>query len=166
MDVSKIDITHGAHCDVTSRFVFNVICGWLRANVVKCQLIAAPCAGCSAARHDIDGHGPRTHQHILGIDNLSPADAQRISNGNKTTCSSVHLVNVGVKNGIPAILENPATSLIWCVPSVARLLRKASVLKIELCLFSGPLRKRTRFATWLCSDAQSRSQLCSSNKGC
>ena len=47
------------------------ILGWISSRLVAGVWLGTPCSSWSAARHDIDGAGPRSSEHIYGKPGLS-----------------------------------------------------------------------------------------------
>ena len=112
--------------------------------------LGTPCNSWSRARHDINGGGPRSNDHIWGLppDQLSPADQLRIALGNATLKFSCSIVRMCRKYKIPCCLENPASSLIWKAPPLRILSSLGSIATSDFCQYGKPWRKRTNVCTW------------------
>ena len=110
--------------------------------------IGLPCNSWSRARHDINGGGPRSKEHIFGIPNLSPADSLRVALGNNTLYFACSIIRLCKKFGAPICLENPATSLVWQVPALDVLNKSSTISVSDFCQYDKPWRKRTKVATW------------------
>ena len=83
--------------------------------------LGTPCASWSRARHDVQGHGPRTRQHIWGVPDLSAADVERVENGNAFARFSATAIDAADRAGTITVLEHPYNSLLWMCPPIARL---------------------------------------------
>ena len=156
-----IDIKHGHTHDLCNVSHQNIILGWIKSKVVAGVWIGTPCNSWSRARHDLDGGGPRDKDHMYGKPNLSLADAQRVKFGNTTLRFSIKVIRTSDHCGIPTVLENPASSMIWQVSALQRL--KGSPVLLDYCQFGMRWRKRTRFQTWNIDPPENR--LCKGHRG-
>ena len=161
LGVVAIDIRHGRTHDLCKTFQQRIIIGWIQSKVVAGVWIGTPCASWFRARHDLNGGGPRSRDHIYGKPDLGSADALRVIHGNNTLKFSIKVIRTCVRCGIPAILENPASSMLWLVPAL-QLLKGKRVL-LDYCQFGTRWRKRTRFQCWNIDPPQDR--LCKGHKG-
>ena len=146
----SIDIVHGDHHDLTNPTVQRIIRSWIHSGLVWVIWLGTPCNSWSRARHDINGGGPRSNDHIWGLppDQLSPADQLRIALGNATLKFSCSIVRMCRKYKIPCCLENPASSLIWKAPPLRILSSLGSIATSDFCQYGKPWRKRTNVCTW------------------
>ena len=160
-----LDISQGPEGDLTDPLVVEVVCGWLSSGCVAICWLGTPCSSWSRARHDINGHGPRTRQSIYGVPNLSKADQERILLGNLTMRSSAKMINVARRSGTVCVLENPFSSLLFYAPPIARIAPKASRLVVDFCRFGTRWRKRTMLLVWNAGDVSEHSRLCQGRKG-
>ena len=81
---------------------------------------------------------------------------------------SARLIRLGVKLKVPIVLENPATSMLWLMPPIARLvaLNCCTSTNLDFCAFASPWRKRTRFSVWHGANVDIlKGHICSSKKG-
>ena len=156
-----VDIRHGHTHDLCKHSHQNIILGWIKSRVVCAVWLGTPCASWSRARHDLDGGGPRSKDHIFGKPNLSPADAQRVAIGNNTLHFSLKVIHTSDHCAIPTVLENPASSMMWQVPALIRL--KGKPVLLDYCQFGERWRKRTRFQTWNLEPPEN--QLCKGHRG-
>ena len=125
-----------------------------------------PCNSWSRARHDIDGGGPRSKEHIYGKHDLSSADQLRVKLGNDTMYFTCRIVRTCLLLKIPCCIENPDTSMAWLAPPLAALVRKGSVSRTDYCQYGTPWRKRTRVVAWNVCSSSLPSQKCSGRGTC
>ena len=113
-----------------------------------CVWAGLPCNSWSRARHDLDGGGPRSAEHIWGKPLLSAADTLRVPLGNITLKFTCRLIRLCKKLGTIICVENPHTSMAWSAPPLAALLRTAHSSVTDYCQYNMSWRKRTRVACW------------------
>eukprot|EP00969_Alexandrium_andersonii_P042050 1844718-Alexandrium_andersonii.AAC.1 len=75
-----------------------------------------PCTSFSIARNMAGAL--RTRECPWGIDGLSEKDAEKVRVGNECAITSVQVMQICLRRGIPFILENPLTSSFWNLPPV------------------------------------------------
>ena len=145
-----VDLNKGKDFDLCDRRVQEIIEGWITSGCVMGCWLGTPCSSWSSARHDLpDGGGPRSKLFIMGKKGLTPADQQRIKLGNLTMSFSAKIIKLTSSLGIPTVLENPSTSLLWQVPRIKKLISQDGRLTtMDYCQFGTPWRKRTFFASW------------------
>ena len=148
--VVSVDLNQGF--DLTCKLVVDLITGWISSRVVAAVWLGTPCSSWSRARHDIDGHGPRTRSHIHGCPGLGPLDEERIKIGNQTMKVSARFIQCAKLANIPCGLENPDSSMLWLAPEISKLIRDALIIKQDYCQYGCRWRKRTRFAFWNVTD--------------
>ena len=86
---------------------------------------------------------------LLGLPNLSAADARKVRAGNQQYRGLVRIIKECMRLGIGGYVENPRTSRIWRTWGVKGLLRKgAFFVDTDLCQFGTPYRKATRLLIW------------------
>jgi hypothetical protein len=166
MGAVRLDINDGINC--LDKRVYAVIRGWVMSSVVAGIWMGTPCSSWSRARHDLDGGGPRSQQFIWGKPNLSEADSTRVLDGNNTLSMSMKLIRLcltGSRTLCPIVLENPATSYMWSVPSLQRLVARGQLIKVDYCQFGCRWRKRTSLCFWNFADMSSVSKLCHGRSG-
>lgn len=149
------EITLGDHFDVCRAATFRLIKGWLRAHCVCGVWLGTPCTTWPRARRGPPGShwAPvRTEAHTLGLSGLSVIDQQKVRLGNQTAAVSIQIIQLCVALKIPAILENPQSSLLWKHKPMARLLRHSSGSNVDvtMCAFGAPWLKATKIAMWNC----------------
>ena len=158
-----IDIKYGAHFDITNRKVASMILGWISSGLIRGVWLAVPCSTWSRARWI-----PwRTWLHIYGIPGLKEHQKAAVLLGNKTLAFARRVINMTIKCGIPAALENPATSQMWGEPGLRNLLnhRSSQQVVFDMCKFGTPWRKRTRIAAWHGAGISFLRRLCPSKLG-
>ena len=129
-----------------------------------------PCSSFSRARHGPEGSswGPiRNAAHIWGIPNLSSRDKAKIQLGNACAKLSCRLITLCNSLGVPALLENPRTSMLWEVPPLQRLLCVPTCVmnSTDFCQHGPRWRKRTGVAGWHVGTIPSLNRRCSGRKG-
>ncbi len=133
-------------------------------------MIATQCSSWSRARHGPLGSswGPlRDNKHVFGLPGLSVQDQEKVALGNKQMRASADIIRICNRFSIPCILENPIASLIFRAFPLSRLLEAPSCtsVTVDQCGYSARWRKRTRFACWNCTDAESLGILCRGRNG-
>eukprot|EP00438_Fugacium_kawagutii_P035173 Skav225824 [mRNA] locus=scaffold2516:13617:14189:- [translate_table: standard] len=130
--------------------------------------MGTPCTSWSRARRH-DGKGPpplRSDLVLWGLPDLSSKDQARVRAGNNHLRFSISVFKLCISMGIAVTLENPATSRLWLVPLVKRLLRSSRVRKLQTdyCQDGKPWRKRTSLL-FSGVDLQPAVRVCSSIDG-
>ena len=106
----------------------------------------------------------------MELPNLRPADRARVKIGNRTMRASARLTKVACLRGVPCFLENPASSLLWAAPPIARSFSRGGGRRhvLDFCQFGKPRRKRTAIASWgappwtdICRQCSGRGGACS-----
>jgi len=146
--VISIDARHGPSHDLCEKSVLSIILGWPRGHCIAGVWLGTPCSSWSRARHDIDGHGPRTRSSIYGCSGLSTADQIRVELGNQTMRTTAIIIKKCSQLIITVCLENPHSSLLWFAPEIARLVPKGISTTSDFCQYGTPWRKRTRVVAW------------------
>ena len=146
-NVISLDIKEGI--DVTLPEVRKLLRGWISAGIVAVVMLAPPCASWSSARRGLPGSpgGPiRSLKFPMGLPQLRPQDATKIQDGNKTMFAACELLELCEKYGVPALLENPATSMMFRAPRMLRLLQRSAFHTRcgDFCQYGAPWRKRTK----------------------
>ena len=103
----------------------------------------------------------------MGLTGLSPIEQARLAVGNATFKFTCKVIRLAIKWKVAAYLENPAGSLMWHAPELARLLRAASAQKVQLhmCQFGAPWRKATTVAAWFSLPLLNLGLCCSGRSG-
>ena len=159
----RVELLDGV--DACSAAVVKLLLGWIRSGLICCAWFGTPCSSWSRARRDINGHGPRTRQHIWGVPGLSDAERHRLALGNATLGVTVQLIRALHSARIPCILENPAASYLWQAPPLAPLLALGQRVVIDDCSYGTRWRKRTAFHCWHLAAGSSLQCTCRGRRG-
>ncbi|CAK0897757.1 unnamed protein product, partial [Prorocentrum cordatum] len=133
------DIGRGAHENHLVHEFFEVLQGWITSGCIAGIWLGTPCTTWSQAlRRPL-----RSRRHPMGLPGLSVGEQARLEVGNLTFKFSCKVIRLAVKWNIAVYLENPAGSLMWHAPELARLLHAPCAQKIQLhmCQFGAPWRK-------------------------
>ena len=116
------DISMGASYDLTNKCNRQLIQGWVLSGQVWGVHMGTPCSSFSRARR---GKPPplRDRLHIMGLPNLSDKDQVRVQIVNLLMRFSFKLLLTCRQQGIPATIENPATSMLWWTPQAQQATR-------------------------------------------
>ena len=147
----------------------NLVCGWIKGGCISGICLATPCSSWSVALHGPPGSGwepVRSPAHIYGLPNLPPKAALRLATGNKLARTSSRILRLALSLSIPCALENPASSLLWRFPPIAKAASKwhADARTFDMCGFGARWRKRTKILLWFAADFPP-SRLCQGRKG-
>ena len=140
------DVRHGAAYDVLAPAAGRQLRGWLRSGLLAALWMGTPCS--SFSRVLGLGAGPpalRSAAAPAGLPGLSPAWQSKVDAGNRLATLSAGLLLLCRRLGVPAAIENPATSFIWQHPAFVSAAAAPGVRKVTLdfCRFGAPWRKRT-----------------------
>ena len=76
----------------------------------------------------------RDREHLLGLPDLPPNDRRKVLEGNKQASWAAKLFDTLSCLGVPCVIENPASSMLWDLPGFKRLSDKYSSVQLVLCL--------------------------------
>ena len=100
--------------DLTARSAQRRVRGWIRRGLLIFLWSGAPCTSFSRAR---DIGGPiRPNECPLGLPHVTGRDLEKIATGNILAAFSASILMLSLRLGLPAVVENPAGSRIWCLP--------------------------------------------------
>jgi len=166
----NFEIDDGDEFDLLRPAVRKLLLGWVTSGVVRGAWLGTTCSSWSRARR-----GPphtswctiRSNEFISGLPNLRPRDQQKVELGNRTMRQSAEFIRKCIQHHVPVMLENPATSMAWSFPPIARLLRHTScfVINFDQCAYGAPWRKATRVASWHCGTHPELAVKCSGRRG-
>eukprot|EP00959_Pyramimonas_sp_CCMP1952_P342558 7176790-Pyramimonas_sp.AAC.1 len=90
----------------------------------------------------------RTKEHLRGLPGLEGADYHDVVTSNKLADRIALLLGIALRRQLPAGEENPASSLLWLLPSRQRFNSHANVQTVvfDYCGAGRPFRARTRMA--------------------
>ena len=94
----------------------------------------------------------RSLKHIYGLPNLSDSARRRVQIGNIQVRHTAAIINACRKIGVPCMLENPRTSMLWHAPCISRLLHPDSCMlhQFDQCQYGTRWKKATTIAAWGC----------------
>ena len=167
------DINKGVAYDLTD----NKVLRRLERDALKGRLVAAmlatPCTSWSVARNRTNVI--RSRFEPWGVRHppkpISAKDSESLRLGNLTMRSTLRLIKLFTRLGIPWALENPFSSNMWWVPALRKYWEsgKAQLIVVDQCAWGRPWRKRTRILISGC-DAQDIAALerrhCSGHRVC
>lgn len=109
--------------------------------------LGMPCTTFSRARRN-DGRGPgplRDLEHLWGLPGLSYKDRLKLREGSKLFSFSMDLLKWAAQLNIPVIIENPLTSLAWCMSPMKKFLASPDVhlCDLDFCQFGERWQKPT-----------------------
>jgi len=118
--------------------------------------IDLPCSTWSRARRAPPGSkwpGPLrgdTPEEIWGRSDLSEKERNAVNIANKMTKLALACVRVSAVSGGSGYLENPASSRLWKLGVIQKLVEKglAEVIVFDQCQYGTQWRKRTRLLVW------------------
>ena len=168
--VVDVDISDDCRLDICDPSIFSVIEGWIRSRCIHGIWLATVCTTWSRARHGPVGSswGPlRTNHHIYGLPGLSSKDRHKLLVGNRTMRVSARIIGLCIQYHIPCFLENPAGSMMWCAPPIAKHCGHASSRQFitDFCQHGARWRKRTRIQTWNAQECPALNVCCSGHGG-
>ena len=111
------------------------------------SMLATPCASFSLA---VSSSGRAIQSQIWprGIPHgLTLKESERVKQGNALLDASLSIIKLCVELNVPAILENPKTSYLWCDPKLKRIIASsgAKTADVHQCSFGAHWKKETRF---------------------
>ena len=168
--VIAFEIDAGEQYNLLHPVVRRVLLGWLRSGCVRAVWLGTTCTSWSRARRGPanSSWGPlRSSTHMFGLPNLSPKDTAKVRLGNQTMRQSAEVLRCCVSLGIPAILENPVSSMLWLAPPMKRLFNSpaANHVNTDQCSFGARWRKRTKLFAVHAAGVSSLHFLCSGRAG-
>ena len=148
----SIDLLLGPECDLLQDDVFRTLRGWLESGIIWGVFSGSPCEKWSQARRapprSVMHRRLRTKDHLRGLPGLEGADYQAVLDSNKLADRIATLLRIALLRQLPTGEENPASSLLWLLPSRRRFCAHQSVNTIvfDYCGAGRPFRARTRMA--------------------
>lgn len=83
-------------------------------------------------------------RYLWGLPHLAEADRRRVQDANRQARWVFAEFARAARRGIPCVIENPATSLLWLTLPASRLLKKFQYIDIDMCAFGAAWKKPTR----------------------
>ena len=147
----EFELDRGPQYDLTRKVVRQVLAGWLRGGVIRGAWLGTICKSWSRARHGPPGSGwclLRTNECLLGLPGLHERAQRQVDIGNATMQQSFAFLMRCAGLHVPAILENPATSMLWLTDQALRFERSRgfSYVLLDQCGYGTAWRKRTKLA--------------------
>ncbi len=85
---------------------------------------------------------------IFGRPRLSAADQQKVEVGNQLAHFSSRLLKVAIAHGVPTVLENLISSMLWHCSGIQKQCEKSLKTVYDACQFGELWRTRTRLVSW------------------
>ena len=148
----SIDVLLGPECDMLQDDVFRTLRGWLESGIIWGVFSGSPCEKWSQARrappHSAMPRRLRTKDHLRGLPGLDGKDYQDVLTSNKLADRIAILLRTALARQLPTGEENPASSMLWLLPSRKRFCAHANVNTVvfDYCGAGRPFRARTRIA--------------------
>lgn len=141
------ELDRGLQFDLTNRKVLRKLIGDVKKGRVLAAMLAPPCTTFSIARDRTKVIRSREYPWGLPADQLTPAELEKVVEGNKCFEAAFELIYHFNKHRVPWLLENPATSKCWHLPPIHDLLDNHGCLCVTLdfCVFGAPWKKATTF---------------------
>jgi hypothetical protein len=164
------EIEEGPEFDLLRPATNALIAGWIKSGIVRGLWMGTTCKSWSRARRGPPGSGwapIRSNAHIWGIPNLVDKNLSKVRDGNATLRQTCEVIRVCLAHGVPVMLENPISSMMWLAPPLAKLLQHQTCqcITLDQCQFGSRWRKRTRLATWGCGALPRLARLCQGRGG-
>ena len=143
------DIRWGPQHDLTSSQVVRRIIREIRKGRVGAVMMAPVCTSFSVARDRTKVIRNKDHPWGLPPHLLTPAEQQKIEDGNRCFLTCVKVAQACIANRVPFILENPWSSKAWRLPPVQKLLQQpgAHLIRADFCQYGTAWKKPTGFLT-------------------
>ena len=106
--------------------------------------LGPPCGTYSCACHP----ALRSLLHLFGLPHLAGTALQKTLDANAVTDRMLRILEIANACQVPWICENPQTSMLWQLPRMLRIRKKAFPVHLHQCGFGTPWKKPT---TLLCS---------------
>ena len=142
------DLLHDERADLTQRGVQQKVRGWICQGWIVATWIATPCSSWSRARDRPNGPPRlRSDSFVNGLPELSAADQYKVDMGNRLAKFTASVMLLCARRGLPAVVENPASSRLWLAPGLAKLAAqsKAKSFQTDFCAYGTAWRKQTKF---------------------
>ena len=142
------EIERGPEFDLCNRENLRRLCRDARARRLIAAMIATPCTSWSQARNRTNVIRSRLEPWGVRFPGkpLSTRDRESLRLGNATMRATLVLIKCFEECKVPWCLENPASSNMWHVPQLKKLLKEKHIRLVEIdqCSFGQPWRKRTK----------------------
>ena len=115
-----LDAIYNSDFDLLNYMFVAVVVGLLAAHLVDLLHLAPPCATFSRALNGSEATRVRSFEKPMGLDGLSPAQAERVRIGNALAEVAAVLIQTQHEAGNLYDLEQPAESLMLEVPKLKK----------------------------------------------
>ena len=142
------DTRIGEWLDLTSPTVQRQLERDVKAGLVLGACLAVPCTSFSVARmRTCITRSAREPWGLRDKSKFSARDHESVKLGNRTLRAALKLIRLFNRYGVPWVLENPYSSMLWKIPAIRQLASKPSSfnLTVDFCSYGTPWRKRTCF---------------------
>ena len=115
----------------------------IRTGKIAGVMLATPCTTLSRARRK----RLRSLEQPWGVDGLNESELKQLKDGNACLRFSLRVIRLCLKKGVPFILENPLTSMIWGFAEMQRIASNSAThfREADFCQFGTRWKKPTRF---------------------
>lgn len=140
----SFEIAPGPEFNLTRSAVTSSMLGWIRGHLVAAVWCAFPCSTWSNARRPMI----RSKQELWGLAGAKADEhlGALLAVGNKTLRVAHCVGRACLRADVPAVFENPLTSLAWQTPGWKALMRdpRVQVIDLDQCQFGAQWKKATR----------------------
>ena len=142
--VFEVDVNFHPSHDLVAAGAQRRILGWIESNRCIAVWLGTPCNTFSRVRDRRPGPPPlRSDSEPCGLSSLGGGDLVKVRMANRLANWSARVLETCLRLQRPAVLENPASSRLWLLPSMRRLVNKLGVSIVDQCSYGTPWRKRT-----------------------
>ena len=159
----SLDVLNGPMEDHLARAFEDVIVGWIRGGVVLGFVLGTPrTTWTRALRRPL-----RDAAEPMGKSHLNDSELARLKVGNATFHFSCRIIARCRALGIPVLLENPQTSLLWTAPRFLSLTSHNDARRSDchMCQYGTRWRKATRVQGWNVCSLEALSCKCRGKNG-
>ena len=137
------DIQQGPSGDLTDRDVLQGVVQLIEGKRVVGVFMGTPCTTFSGARDR--NSRIRSRRFPWGLPDLPERLQAQVLQGNRLARATLRILRACLANGTPAVLENPATSRLFLLPGLRRIMSSACAAYhiIDLCQYGASWRKPT-----------------------
>ena len=157
-----LDVLDDPMFDMSKKCLCHAIRLLIRAGVIRGIFLAPPCTTWSIACKP----AVRNINHLYGLDDVPAHRQQGVKIGNDTFLASVSIIKCCLSHGVPVMIENPDTSMMFKVPILTNLTRDQSWQehRFTMCGFGARWRKATKVWSWNCGSIH-LPRMCASRTG-
>jgi hypothetical protein len=158
--VMSFEVKRGPQYDLLHPSVVRFIDALFAERQVACVFFGTPCTTWSNAARP----AARSKEHIWGLPGLPEHRLDAVRIGNRQARLTARWIRRCVLQGVPVMLENPLTSLLWRCPCLETLFRHPAFRSAHftMCAFGARWRKATRVAAWHLDVSSLQGKVCTS----